>query len=65
MLASDCKSPDNQLPEKTKASIISLSIWVMKHSSAIMRGDEKVEDLVEVNRIIMKGLNANPGAPAE
>ncbi len=59
-LAGDCRSPGNQLPDQTKASIISLSLWVGKHSSAVVRGEEKIDDLIEVNRIIMQGLNTAP-----
>ncbi len=56
-LAADCRDPDNKMPEQLRASIISLSIWVTKHSGAIMRAGEGVADLIEVNRIIMKGLS--------
>ncbi len=59
-LAGDCRSPGNQLPDQTKASIISLSLFVNKHSSAVVRGEEDIEDLIEINRIIMQGLNGAP-----
>ena len=55
-LASDCRDPGNKMPDQLRASIMSLSIWVIKHSGAVMRADEDVQDLIEVNRIIMKGL---------
>ena len=61
-LASDCASPDNALPEPTRASIISLSMWVDKHTSAVMRREEKIQPLIDVNRIIMQGLS-NQAAP--
>lgn len=53
----DCSSPDNQLPEQLRASIISLSIFVSKHTSAIMREDEDIDDLIDINRMIMQGLS--------
>ncbi len=64
-LASDCRDPGNKMSDQLRASIISLSIWVTKHSGAIMRAGEDVQDLIEVNRIIMKGLAAQnaDGAP--
>jgi flagellar protein FlaF len=62
-LASDCARPDNQLPEVIRARIISLSLWVNKHSSAIMRREETFEPLIDVNRMIMQGLSGAPGAP--
>ena len=35
---------------------MSLNLWVMRHSSAVMRGEEKFEPLIDVNRTIMQGL---------
>jgi flagellar protein FlaF len=57
-IAADCASPDNRLPENLRASIISLSIWVDKHTSDVMRKKAKIEPLIDVNRIIMQGLGA-------
>ena len=67
-LASDCRDPGNKMSEQLRASIISLSIWVTKHSGAVMRSGEDVQDLIEVNRIIMKGLapqNIDGAIPAQ
>jgi flagellar protein FlaF len=55
-LGSDCADPGNQLPESLRAGIISLSIWVSKHTSAVIRREEDIEPLIEVNRMIMQGL---------
>ena len=63
-LASDCARPENQLPEALRAQIISLSLWVNRHSSAVMRRQETFEPLIEVNRIIMQGLTPAPQAGA-
>ena len=35
---------------------MSLSLWVARHSSAVMRREEEFEPLIDVNRIIMQGL---------
>jgi flagellar protein FlaF len=56
VLASDCGREENQLPEATRAGIISLSMWVQRHSSAVMRRQEEFGPLIEVNRMIMQGL---------
>jgi len=56
--SSDCGTEGNQLPDQLRASIISLSIWVSRHSSAVMRGTEKIDDLIDINRTIMEGLAA-------
>lgn len=58
-LAGDCASPDNALPKDLRASIISLSIWVDKHTSGVMRKEETIQPLIDVNRIIMQGLSGN------
>ena len=55
-LGADCASADNQLPETLRAHFISLSIWVSKHTSAVIRREEDIEALIDVNRIIMQGL---------
>ena len=55
-LATDCALPENTLPDQLRASIISLSLWVGRHSSAVMRKEEEFEPLVEINRINMQGL---------
>ena len=55
-LASDCAREGNALPDQLRASIISLSLWVGRHSSAVMRMQEDFEPLIDVNRMIMQGL---------
>jgi flagellar biosynthesis activator protein FlaF len=57
-LASDCATEANQLPPELRARIISLSLWVSRHSSAVMRGEESFEPLIDVNRSVMQGLAA-------
>ena len=62
-LASDCAHPENKLPPPLRASIISLSIWVGKHTSLVIRREDEIEPLIEINRMIMQGL-APAGAAA-
>ena len=62
VLANDCSRDENPLPAPLKAQIISLSLWVNRHSSAIMRREEEFEPLIEVNRIIMQGLQRQEAA---
>ena len=56
-LATDCANPTNALPEQLKANIISLSLWVDKHTSSVMRREQAIGPLIEINRIIMQGLS--------
>jgi flagellar protein FlaF len=63
-LASDCARPENQLPDALRAQIISLSLWVSRHTSAVMRREETFELLIDVNRIIMQGLGGSSAEAA-
>jgi flagellar protein FlaF len=58
-LAADCASSGNTLAPALRAQIVSLSLWVNRHTSAVMRRQDAIEPLIEVNRIIMQGLGAN------
>ncbi|HKP79295.1 MAG TPA: flagellar biosynthesis regulator FlaF [Phenylobacterium sp.] len=62
-LGSDCAHPDNKLPPALRASFISLSIWVGKHTTLVIRNQEEIEPLIEINRMIMQGL-AGQGSQA-
>lgn len=64
VLAADCGSEGNQLPRELRAGIISLSIWVSKYTSEVIRGDEDIQDLIDVNRMIMQGLSTRADAAA-
>ncbi len=65
VLATDCADSANSLPIELRAQIISLSIWVNKHSSAVMRREEDFAPLIDVNRIMMQGLAGQVDGPAE
>ena len=61
-LATDCSDPSNALPAPVRAQIISISLWVSRHTSAVMRREETIEPLVEINRMVMQGLAGAPQA---
>lgn len=54
--ATDCAIEGNKLPKMLRAQIISLSIWVGKHSSKIIRENEEIDALIDVNKSVMEGL---------
>ena len=56
VLANDCALPGNSLPSELRASIISLALWVDRHTSAVVVGRESIDDLIDINRMIMEGL---------
>ncbi len=64
VLADACASSDNMLPAQLRASIISLALWVSRHTSAVIRKEEEIQPLIDVNRIIMQGLNPAPSVVA-
>ena len=57
LLASDCAAEGNSLPQGLRAQIISLSIFVDRHSSAVMRQGAAFDVLIDINRSIMQGLS--------
>jgi flagellar protein FlaF len=63
--AADCASQGNQLPDQLKAGIISLSIFVSKETSAVMRGDSDFQALIDINRTVMQGLAPAVSAQAQ
>lgn len=56
--ATDCGATGNGLPDALRAQIISIALWVERHTSAVMAGREKIADLISVNRTIMEGLGS-------
>jgi len=61
-LATDCSSPHNAMDMTLRARIISISLFVGRHSSAIMRGEDDFEALIEINKMVMQGLAGPAGA---
>lgn len=55
-LAGACQDENNGLPVEMRASIISLSLFVSRHTSQVMRGDEDFETLIDLNKMMMQGL---------
>ncbi len=55
-LSEDCADPGNALPHQLRASIISLAIWVGRQTSKVVRREDTIESLIEINRMIMQGL---------
>ena len=61
-LADDCSHPDNSLPEATRAQIISLSLFVHRHTSHVMRRKADIDTLIDINRMMMQGLSGRADA---
>ncbi len=63
-LATDCSTAENGLPPPVRAQIISLSLWVNRHSSLVMRKEDNFDALIDINRMIMQGLSGRADAAA-
>ena len=65
VLAADCKSDENLLPAETRGAIISLSAWVSKHSSGVMREKQSLDPLIDINRMMIDGLSGKSPEAAD
>lgn len=60
-LGTACSEPSNALPAPLRAQIISLSLFVGRHTSMVARGEDDFSTLIDINRMIMQGLNSQAG----
>ena len=56
-LGTACSDPNNGLPQALRAQIISLSLFVAKHTSVVARGEDDFNTLIDLNRMMMQGLS--------
>lgn len=54
-----CGATGNQLPDGLRAGIISLALWVDRHTSDVAGGRESIDQLIDVNLAVIDGLSAN------
>ena len=59
----DCAYKDNPLPDQLKAGIISLALFVDRHTPHVIAGEKTMEPLLEINRNIIKGLSGQTPDP--
>jgi flagellar protein FlaF len=55
-----CVNDGNELPVETRSGIISLALFVERHTSDVIRGAETVDELITINRTVMEGLAMSP-----
>ncbi|WP_102223661.1 flagellar biosynthesis regulator FlaF [Acidimangrovimonas sediminis] len=60
----DLSDPANALPAPLRAGLISIGLWVERHSQQVLRGKAGVAALVEVNNNIIRGLSGQGAQPA-
>ncbi|WP_424928996.1 flagellar biosynthesis regulator FlaF [Amaricoccus tamworthensis] len=61
-LAEDLMSEENKLSDEMKGQLISLAMFVARHTHAVLSGRESVEPLIDINTSIMRGLRGNGGS---
>ena len=61
----DVIDPDNPHPQELKAGIASLAEFVRQQTHKIMAGEGDLEALLDVNEIIIVGLQAQASTPPE
>lgn len=54
---SDLAEQGNALGPDLRAALLSLAMWVERHTRDVMSGSRKVRPLIEVNRTIISGLD--------
>lgn len=62
LLATDLADPGNALPEETKAGLLSLASFSLRHGHAVLTGKATTDALIDINLSIMKGLRGEVDA---
>ncbi len=55
-VAIDVATPENGLPESLKAQIIYLSEFMRVQRIKVLKGEEKIDGMIDINRMIIAGL---------
>lgn len=57
LLMEDLGHPENQLPTKLRADIISIGVWIMREAEEIRQGRSRnYQGIIDVTRAIAEGL---------
>lgn len=63
LLRADLNHADNSLPPDLRAQLISLALFVERHTTAVLRGTGLLQVLVDLNRAVIGGLSGLGPAP--
>ena len=61
LLAVDVADADNGLPQQLRAQIFYLAEFTLAQTSKILAGEDGIDDLIDVNTTIMRGLRPQAG----
>lgn len=53
----DTGSEGNLLPTDLRAKLVSISIWVERHTASVLTGKDDVQELINVNHRVIAGLS--------
>lgn len=54
--AAACAARGNMLPIPLRAAIVSLGLWVERYTTEVAAGRDRIDALIEINRLIIDGL---------
>lgn len=53
----DTGSEGNLLPTDLRARLVSISMWVERHTASVLTGKDDVQELINVNQRVIAGLS--------
>nr|WP_162623674.1 flagellar biosynthesis regulator FlaF [Paracoccus saliphilus] len=62
LLALDLAGAGNALPDETKAGLLSLAGFAIRHGQAVMAGRAATDPLIDINMSVMRGLRGEAAA---
>ncbi|MEL6217001.1 MAG: flagellar biosynthesis regulator FlaF [Pseudomonadota bacterium] len=62
-LMADLAEQENELPMELRAQLISLGLFMRRHTDDVLRGSAEPGVIVDINTAIMRGLRGQPDAP--
>lgn len=65
VLMHDLMESENLLDPALRANLISIALWVDRHSTAVLKGDKKIMPLITVNLSLIRGLSGDSGNVGE
>jgi flagellar protein FlaF len=45
------------VPTDLRAKLVSISIWVERHTASVLTGKDDVQELIDVNQMVIAGLS--------
>lgn len=64
IIFTDAVNPDNKLADEVKAGLISLAMWVERHSGLVLREGQAIDPLIDINEQMIEGLRMQVETPS-